>query len=88
MITLKNSNKVLVIAEHEINVIKNNIGLCQASVERIFKNSDFSFDNIETITQTFENYNWGSNKDRAYRKASIKKAIRLFQDNPLNYIQF
>ena len=78
--------KDFIIKEHEYNLIKNKQGLCYASVNDIFNQNDISFDDIERINNHYENHKWGSNKDRAYRKRAIKKAIELFSLKPYEYI--
>lgn len=86
IVATKSNTKDLLLSDNDLRTINDKNELSYASVESIFKRSNFSFDDIEKINNHFETYKWGSQKDRIYRKKSIELAIKSFGENPKKYI--
>ena len=56
-----------------------------AMARTAMERSGLSFDDVERINGHYESHEWGSNTDRAYRKAAIKKAIAKVAADPRAY---
>lgn len=56
-----------------------------AMARTAMERNGLSFDDVERINDHYESHKWGSNTDRAYRKAAIKKAIAKVAADPRAY---
>ena len=56
-----------------------------AMARTAMERSGLSFDDVERINNHYESHRWGSNTDRAYRKAAIRKAVAKVAKAPRAY---
>ena len=77
--------KKIIWNEAELKAIKTYGEICLAMAKEAMERNELNFDDIEEINEHYENHNWGSNADRAYRKRAVNKAVLKVAASPAKY---